>query len=71
MNGLVVFTAAELAAKGVTKRDAEGMLFRAEKLCNWFAKKHIQTGVSAKEQVEWDAACARWDHLKSAVQVLS
>lgn len=71
MNGLVVLTAGELAAKGITKRDVEAMLRRAEKRCNWFAKKHIHSGVSTKEQAEWDAACARWDHLKATVQVLS
>lgn len=45
-----VFTAQELADNGITKRNVEDALRKAEKLCNWFSDKNIKQGVSAKEQ---------------------
>ena len=66
-----VLTAAELQAKGITKRQVAAMLARAEKLCNWHAKRHaVQGGYTAAEHAEWDAACAKWDHLKATLAVM-
>jgi hypothetical protein len=67
-----VLTTEELQTKGISKRNVSGMLRRAEKLCNWYAAKHLATGsVTDKEQTEWNAACARWDHLKATLQGMS
>lgn len=67
-----VLTAEELQKKGISKHDVSGMLRRVEKLCNWYAAKHLETGsVTDKEQTEWDAASARWDHLKATLQGMS
>lgn len=66
-----VLTAAELQTKGITKRQVSGMLARAEKLCNWHLTRHTQQGSSAAQQAEWDAACAKWDHLKATLAVLN
>lgn len=72
MSNFIVLSATELHAKGITKRQVAGMLRRTEARCNWFAARHAANGsVSATEQVEWDTDCARWDHLKATLQVLS
>jgi hypothetical protein len=56
MSAFTVLSAAELHAKGITKRQVAGMLRRAEAHCNWFAARYAANGsVSAKEQAEWDA----------------
>ena len=65
-----VLTAAELQAKGITQRQVAGMLARAEKLCNWHLKRHMLQGSTAAQQAEWDAACARWDHLKATMALV-
>lgn len=62
-----VLTAAELQAKGITKRQVAGMLARAEKLCNWHLKRHMLQGTTEAQQAEWDTACAKWDHLKATL----
>lgn len=72
MSDFTVLSATELHAKGITKRQVAGMLRRAEARCNWFAARHAANGgVSTAEQAEWDADCARWDHLKATLHVLS
>ena len=58
-----ILTAEELRRKGITRRHIAGMLARAEKLCNWHAKRHMLQGTTEAQQVAWDAACAKWDHL--------
>lgn len=65
-----VLTAAELKAKGITRRQVAGMLARAEKLCKWHLKRHMLKGTTEAQQAEWDAACARWDHLKATLAAL-
>lgn len=62
-----VMTASELRNKGITKRHIADMLARAEKLCNWHAKRHMLHGTADAQQAEWDAACAKWDHLKATL----
>lgn len=64
---LQVFTPAELAAKGIKKSDVTRILARTEKLCKWHAKRHQLNGTTQAQQKEWDAACAKWDHLKVTI----
>ena len=64
----VLFSPAELVVKGITRRDVARMLSRAEKLCDWHAKRHTLNGTSPSQQTEWDNACARWDHLKTTLE---
>lgn len=66
-----VFTAEELKRKGITKRQVLGALKKAETLCNWFAKRHIAFGTGDADQAKWDAACAKWDHLKATAAVMT
>lgn len=64
-----VLTPAELAAKGLTRRDVARMLKKAETLANWHAARYVAQGhrVSPAQQAEWDAACAKWDHFKATL----
>lgn len=72
MSAFTVLSANELRDKGITKSQVAGMLRRAEARCNWFSARYAATGsVSVKEQTEWDTACARWDHIKATLHVLS
>lgn len=68
---ITVLTAEELRAKGVTARQVAGMLARAERLCVWHLNRHRLRGTTEAEQIEWDAACARWDHLKATLDQLT
>lgn len=65
-------TAQEIAAKGITKKDIAGMLRRAERLVNWHVTRYTGCGgrISEGQQKEWDAACARWDHIKETMAVM-
>lgn len=67
----IVLTRSELEQKGITRRDVARMLARAEKLCNWHAKRHTLHGTTPAQGREWDAACARWDHLKAIMEALT
>lgn len=62
-----VLTAAELHAKGISKDQVLTMLGRVEKLCAWHLHRHQLRGTTAAEEAEWDAACAKWDHLKATL----
>ena len=62
-----VFTPAELTAKGIKKSDVARMLARAEKLCNWHAKRHQLQGTNAAQEKEWNTECQKWDHLKATL----
>ena len=64
-----VFTATELQAKGITRRDVQRLLKSTETRVNSYAKQYTQNGskCSAGFQAAWDAECARWDHLKATL----
>lgn len=64
-----VLTPAELAAKGIKRRDVERMLRSHEREVNWHIARYISQGhqVSPAQQAKWDAACARWDHCKATL----
>lgn len=64
-----VFTAAELQAKGITRRDVQRLLAKTETRVNSYVNQYIRNGnkCSAAFQVAWDAECARWDHLKATL----
>lgn len=64
-----LFTAEQLAAKGITKRHVQSMLRRCETRVNSYVKQYTQNGhqCSAGFQAAWDAECARWDHLKATL----
>lgn len=64
-----VFTATELQAKGITRRDVQRLLKNTETRVNSYVNQYIRNGnkCSAGFQAAWDAECARWDHLKATL----
>ena len=64
-----VLTAAELQAKGITKRDVQRLLKSTETRVNRYFSQYVRNGnkCSAGFQAAWDAECARWDHLKATL----
>lgn len=64
-----VLTIEELRRKGITRRQVAAMMRRAERLCAWHLRRHMERGSTAAEVAAWDIACAKWDNLKATLQV--
>lgn len=67
-----VLTAAEIKAKGITKRDVQRLLKKSETRVNSYATQYARNGFKCTDgfQAAWDAECARWDHLKATLAVM-
>lgn len=59
-----ILTPAQLAAKGIYKKDVIRLLKNQEKLVTWYVNNDNNT---ASHTNKWDAACQRWDHMKATL----
>lgn len=57
---------------GVTVKDIERMMFKTEKLINWYNKKYNfdMSLASAKEVKEYESALKNWDFMKAKIDQL-
>lgn len=64
-----VLTPAEIAAKGLTRRDVEKLLKSTEGRVNFYCKQYQANGFKCSPAIQkaWDAECAKWDHLKATL----
>ena len=64
-----LFSATELKAKGITKRDVQRLMKSSESRVSCYVKQFAANGCkcSASFQAAWDAECARWDHFKATL----
>ena len=64
-----LFTPAELSSKGLRKDDIVRMLRRSKRRVDACVKEHLRNGgqCGAAFHAQWDAECARWDHLKATL----